>query len=661
MKLIIAEKPSVGISIAKVLGCNNRKDGYIEGNGYFVSWCYGHLIELDTPDKYDPRYKKWSLEDLPIIPTEFHYHVRKDVVGQYDILKSLMHSEGVTCVVNACDAGREGELIFGLLYNHAGCTKPVERLWISSMEDSAILEGMANLKPGSDYKNLLDAAVCRSLADWMVGINGTRLLSIIYYHQISAGRVVSPTLTMITRRDAEVVNFKSSPFYTVELSFCNCTAKSERFDSVDDANQVKSMVGTVATLLSMERKALKENAPHLFDLTALQRCANKELGYTAQQTADYLQGLYEKKLVTYPRTDAKYLTDDMEEKVPAMVNIAAQILDIPVPTEIVSKQVCNSKKVSDHHALAPTMTALRNMPDSLSQGEKDILTLICKRMVDAIAPPKPYIEVVAVLSAGGTEFTCKGKNLDLPEMADGTTVPIDGSDVKEGKTTAPEHYTEDTLLAAMESAGKKELSGIAERAGIGTPATRAEIVERLVKGGFVERQKKGKTSRLVATEQGRSVVKVLPEILQSVDLTVAWEQKLYAVQKGELTKETFMDEIKVMTTRLVSDYKPVNNARQLFAPEKEVVGKCPRCGENVTEGKGGYYCDANDCRFVLWKEDRFLTPKHIKITRYMAKSLLKSGKVYVKGIYSERTGKTFDANLVMEDTGKFTRYNFIFD
>ena len=676
-RLVIAEKPSVGKAIAAVLGADGREDGCFIGNGYIVSWCFGHLAELASAEVYDERYGKWRSEDLPILPRPWRYSVTRGKQKQFDFLRDLLRSDEISEVINACDAGREGELIFRTVYALSGCTKPMKRLWISSMEDEAIREGFNDLRPGSEYDSLYEAALCRSRADWLVGINATRLFSVLYHRTLNVGRVVSPTLALIVQREAEIKAFTPTPFYTVELSAGGIEAASERFSEKADAEGLQKVCkGASATVSAVERKEKTEKAPALYDLTTLQRDANRLLGYTAQQTLDYLQALYEKKLCTYPRTDSRFLTDDMADKVSEIAAIAANISGKAL-AEVNAKQVCNSKKVSDHHAIVPTVTAGSADLSALPAGELAILKLVSMQVLCAVGSPHIYAETAATLDCGGAAFTAKGrtvlsmgwksyleqeqKDKPLPELSEGASVPVDSVTVKEGKTTPPKRFTEDTLLSVMETAGAKETPDDAERKGLGTPATRAAILEKLVSTGFVERKKQKKAVSLVPSPGGTALITVLPEQLQSPLLTAEWEYRLKQIEKGELAPDSFMEDIAGMLRDLVRDYKVVPEAQTLFPSGRPVVGKCPRCGCDVTESKAGFFCESNTCRFGLWKDNKYLSAKKIALTKRMAETLLKNGRVFVSGIYSEKTGKAYDAFLKLTDDGSRSSYGIEFD
>lgn len=675
-RLVIAEKPSVGVSIAAVLGAKDRKDGYMEGRDYIVSWGFGHLCELANADTYDEKYAKWRYDDLPIVPANWKYKIPRDKYSQFETLKKLMNRADVSDVINACDAGREGELIFRNIYQMCGCKKPIYRLWISSMEDAAIAQGFRELKDGKEYDNLFAAARCREWADWLVGINATRLFSVLYHRTLNVGRVVSPTLALLVQREADIGAFKPEPFYTSELDFGSFTAASEKFKKKSDAEAVIPKANEPVVVESVTSKEKSEKAPALYDLTTLQREANRQLGYTAQQTLDYVQSLYEKKLCTYPRTDSRYLTDDMSDGVNAVVDCSVGICKVSAPAVVLREQICNSKKVSDHHAIIPTTVAAKTDLNILPAGEREILTMIAKQVLRAVSEAYRFRETTAEIICGSTAFTAKGKTIInvgwkaynekeqtykvLPELHNGDELTVASSEIKEGTTKPPAHFTEDSLLSAMEVAGAKEMPEDAERKGLGTPATRAGIIEKLIATGFVERKKAKKSVNLMPANTGVSLITVLPEQLQSPLLTAEWEHKLKMVERGELDADTFMAEISLMVSDLVKTYSVIKGAEVLFPSGREVIGKCPRCGGDVTESKKGFFCETNDCRFGLWKDNKFLTGKKISLTKKMAATLLKNGRISVKGIFSEKTGKSYDATLVMTDDGAKTLYNLDF-
>ena len=613
---------------------------------------------------------------MPILPQPWRYSISEDKRRQFDLLREFMRSNEVSEVINACDAGREGELIFRTVYALSGCTKPMKRLWISSMEDEAIREGFENLRPGSEYDALYEAALCRSRADWLVGINATRLFSVLYHRTLNVGRVVSPTLALIVQREAEIKAFTPVPFYTVDLTANGFEAASERFSEKASAEGLQKVCkGASATVTGVERKEKTEKAPALYDLTTLQRDANRLLGYTAQQTLDYLQALYEKKLCTYPRTDSRFLTDDMQDKVSELASVAAEIVGKPLG-EVNAGQVCSSKKVSDHHAVVPTMTAGSADLSALPAGERAVLGLIAQQVLCAVGGPHIYAETAVTLDCGGAAFTAKGKTVlsvgwracleqeqaekPLPDLAEGMSFPVESAAVKEGKTTPPKRYTEDTLLSAMETAGAKDMPEDAERKGLGTPATRAAVLEKLVSTGFVERKRVKKAVSLVPSGPGAALITVLPEQLQSPLLTAEWESRLKEIERGELAADAFMADISGMVRELVTTYTPVQGAETLFPSGRPVVGRCPRCGGDVTESKAGFFCESNACRFGLWKDNKYLNAKKITLTKRMASALLKDRRTFISGIYSEKTGKTYDAFLTLRDDGARTSFGIEF-
>lgn len=677
MRFVISEKPSVAQSIAAVIGAKQRGDGFLEGNGYLVSWCLGHLAELASADAYDEKYAKWRREDLPILPGNWRFAVSGDKQKQFNILRTLMRRDDVEEIINACDAGREGELIFRTVYDMAGCTKPMKRLWISSMEDEAIRQGFADLKPGRDYDGLHQSALCRSKADWLVGINATRLFSVLYHRTLNVGRVMSPTLALLVQREAEISAFQPEPFYTVSLDCGAFAATGDKLKAKPEAEAVAAACkGKAATVKAVERKEKSEKAPALYDLTTLQRDANRLLGYTAQQTLDYLQSLYEKKLCTYPRTDSRFLTNDMEGTVPALASVAATICGADAPEKLNAGQVCDSAKVSDHHAVVPTSVAGKADSSALPAGEREILRLVSRQLLCAVGSPHQYAETAVMLDCAGYGFAAKGKTIlvpgwkaylqeqadrPLPELMEGQNISVASSSVKEGKTSPPKHYTEDTILSAMETAGAKDMPDDAERKGLGTPATRAAILEKLVTTGFVERKKAKKTVNLIPSQVGVSLVTVLPEQLQSPLLTAEWENRLKQVERGELEPDAFMNGISSMLRELIQTYAPVKGAEVLFPSGREAVGKCPRCGGSVTESKKGFFCENDGCRFGLWKDNRFFAAKKKVLTKAVAAALLKDGRVRLTGCYSEKTGKTYDATVILEDTGERVNFRLEFD
>ena len=687
--LIVAEKPSVAATIAAALGAKEKKDGYIAGSGYLVSWCVGHLVQLVEAAAYGEQYRKWSYDSLPILPQEWQYAVASDKGKQFKILKDLMHRADVSEVVNACDAGREGELIFRFVYDVAGCKKPMRRLWISSMEESAIKAGFASLKDGKEYDPLYSSALCRAKADWIIGINMTRLFSCLYGKTLNVGRVQTPTLKMLVDRDAAITTFKKEKYYHVRLSLCGVEAASAKIHAADEAGNLKAAceaAQAVCTSVTREEKTVAP--PKLFDLTSLQREANRIYGYTAKQTLDLAQALYEKKLLTYPRTDSSYLTDDMGGTAAQIAALLAGKLPFMQGADFTPEisRLLDSKKVSDHHAIIPTMELAKADLAALPESERNILTLAGARLLVACAAPHIFETVTAVFSCAGQEFTAKGKmvlaegwkgferrfmatlkkkadteddeenalSLDVPPFAEGQTFDNPQAAVTEHFTTPPKPYNEASLLSAMERAGNEETDPDAERRGLGTPATRAAIIEKLVKGGFVER--KGK--QLIPTKSGIELVCVLPEVLTSPQLTADWENNLTQIAKGNADPDSFMTGIETMTRELVSTYPFLSDKeKERFKEEKPVIGKCPRCGADIYEGRKNYYCANRDCAFTMWKNDRFFEERKVTFSPKIAAALLKDGKAKVKKLYSPKTGKTYDGTILLADTGgKYVNY-----
>ena len=674
-KLVITEKPSVAQSIAKVLSATKRCNGYLEGNGYLVSWCIGHLVELAPPDHYDERYGKWKKQDLPILPANWKYTVSPGTKKQFNILKELMNRDDVDGLICATDAGREGELIFRLVYHQCRCRKPFERLWISSMEDNAIRDGFRHLKPGTEYDALYEAALCRERSDWIVGINATRLFSVLYGNTLNVGRVMSPTLALTVMREAAIAAFISEPFYTVKIQMDGFTASSERIKSKEDAEKLAADCKEASAIVTkVERKNQKEKPPLLYDLTTLQREANKIMGYTAQQTLDYAQSLYEKKMVTYPRTDSRYLTEDMAAMIPDLVQKTAKkfsFSDETVPVRI--DQIINNKKVTDHHAIIPTKTAAEMELSALPAGEQAVLELIARRLVCAVGIPCESDETAVELNCAGAVFKAKGSiviepgwkafifgaesgNEDkeedvsyIPDVQNGMELTVSEAVCKEGKTVPPKHYTEAMLLQEMENAGAEEMPEDAERKGLGTPATRAGIIEKLVRTGFLERTGNKKTKYLIPTQKGTALVTILPEQIQSASMTAEWEEKLLEIERGKYSADAFMGEIEAMISDLVKNYQIVPDAEILMPKQKsQEIGKCPVCGNNVIEGAKGWFCVNRSCPFALWKQNRYFDSIGKKLTASVAEKLLANGKVRMKDCKSAKTGKTFDAVLILE-------------
>ena len=694
MKLVIAEKPSVAMSLAAVLGATERKDGYLEGSGYLVSWCVGHLLELAQPETYKEQYAKWRYEDLPILPENWKYEVPKDKKTQLALLCRLMKDKRVDSVVCATDAGREGELIFRLVYEYAGCNKPMERLWISSMEDAAIREGFDHLRPGSDYDKLYDAAVCRAGADWLIGINATRLFSVLYGVTLNVGRVMSPTLALLVQRESDIESFISKPFYVPEITCGGFTASGEKMTERSEAEKIRMDCDhNSAFVRSVEKQVKTIQPPRLYDLTTLQRECNRIYGYTAQQTLDYVQSLYEKKLATYPRTDSQYLTKDMQATAASLILWLRDKMPFGkgYAGEPDIDRVTDDSKVTDHHAIIPTVEIARTDLSELPSGERDVLTLLAVRLLCATTQANRFEAVTAMLDCQRYTFTAKGKTIlqsgwkeverihrmsirqsetehrenedaALPVLKEGQTFETVSASLREGKTSPPKHYTEDTLLSAMETAGAEDMPEDAERKGLGTPATRAATLEKLVSAGFVQRKKK----QLIPTEKGRNLIAVLPDNIKSPILTAEWESMLKQVEHGELSATSFMDQIADMSRTLVKEHTaPEKCFADLFPSSRETaheaVGVCPRCGAPVYEGKKGFFCNNRECCFALWKDNRFFSSKKKSITKSVAAALLKEGRISMSGLYSEKTGKTYDAEVILDDTGgKYVNFKLEF-
>ena len=673
--LIIAEKPSVALAIAAVVGADKRKNGYLEGNGYLVSWCVGHLVSLAQPENYDLRLARWRRADLPILPDPWQYVPNEKTKKQLDLLCSLMNRPDIETIVCATDAGREGELIFRLVYDCCRCSKPVKRLWISSLEESAIQEGMAHLKDAAEYDLLYEAALCRAKADWLMGINLTRLYTLLYGPTLSIGRVMTPTLAMIVEREKAVADFTPKPFYSVHL-LCPCEAVSERFEDEQEAQALADACnGQTAEIIRVEKKTRSDHPPKLYDLTTLQREANQLFGYTAQQTLDCTQSLYEKKLATYPRTDSRFLTHDMASVLPNLVQTVAALLpfeqglSLPVHAE----QVIDDAGVSDHHAIIPTQSVTAERLDTLTNEELNIFSMLAVRLLCAVGEPHVIEERTLTLSCAGHIFTAAGKT----DTALGWRIPAStfygsighprepderaGVDpalyehqrffgvhavVKKGLTTPPKRYTEATLLAAMESAGADSFPDEAERKGIGTPATRAGIIEKLVKGGFIERRGE-KAKQLLPTDKGRNLIAVLPETLRSPLLTAQWENQLCQVEHGNLASDDFLSSIETMIRDQVDHAQADPQALTLFPTGRRKVAKCPCCGYPVSEAEKGYFCENRECSFGLFKDNKFFAARGKRLDAATAVALLNDGKAAVKGMIA-KSGKKYDGTVVME-------------
>lgn len=686
MKLVIAEKMSVGQSIAKVLGAAEQERGYISGNGYIVTWCIGHLVGLADASVYNEDYRNWQYEDLPIIPDPWRYTLNQGKEQQYKIVNGLINRSDVTEIINACDAGREGELIFRFVYNMSGTKKPFYRLWISSMEETAIREGFENLRDGHEYDNLYRSGLCRAKADWLIGINATRLFTVLYRKRLNIGRVQTPTLAMLVKRDSDISSFRKEKYFTVGINDNNISAVSERIDREADARDLQAACQNRQAVCVSVKKAQKTiGAPKLYDLTTLQRDANRIFGFTAKQTLDYAQSLYEKRLITYPRTDSRYLTEDMANTAIKIVHMASKFPPFSNCNDFRPDTfyLFDNSKVSDHHAIIPTAQIEKIRLTDIPNGERDILHLIMCRLLCAVHGTYAYETITAEFDCGGVIFTAKGKsviregwkeierlfrtythtNTDSEEssafdIAEGDTITV-SSEINECFTAPPKAYTEDTLLSSMETAGAKETTADAERKGLGTPATRAAIIEKLVQTGLAER--KGKS--VVATRNGINLITILPEFLTSPIMTSEWENNLAKIAKGEYSDTQFMNEIAELTSVLVNTYSKVTEEdKEIFRAPRESIGKCPRCQSDVYESKNNFYCANKECKFVMWKNDRFFSGKGKLLTKAMAVELLNKGRTKVTGFTSAKTGKSYNATVILADSGdKYVNYTMEFD
>lgn len=688
-KLVIAEKPSVAQSIAKVLGVRNHRDGYLEGNGYLISWCIGHLVGLADADSYNETYSRWEQKDLPVLPSKWNYEISPGKSSQFHILKELMHRPDVGEVICATDAGREGELIFRNVYLMAGCRKPFRRLWISSMEDSAIKEGFAHLRAGTDYDNLYRSALARSQADWLVGINATRLYTCLSGTLLRVGRVQTPVLAMLCERADQISHFQKTPYWNVHLA-CPvpggvATFHRTKLSDKEEANALVSLCqGKPVSVTSVQKEKKSSSPPRLYDLTTLQREANRYFGYTAQQVLDTVQKLYEQKLCTYPRTDSQFLTDDMEQSTLSLIHTCLQVFPFASGVEFTPeiRRCISSKKVSDHHAIIPTPEIAKADLGKLTEKERNILFQIGMRLLCAAGAKHLYEDTKATVLCSGETFTAKdrsvisagwkqtelqfrqsvrayrgsqknetdgegGQDGELPALSEGQVFPRNDASLSVHFTSPPKPYTEDTLLSAMETAGNEHFDEDTEKKGLGTPATRAGILEKLVKSGYVKR--KGKS--LLPTPEGIRLISVMPEELRSPLLTARWENALMRIERGEITDQAFLSGITDMVTALVRDnasLSPEDRQRFAAASGKQATGACPWCGAPVYEGKANWYCSNPACRFRLWKNSRFLDAIQKPMTKAMAAEFLKNGRVHAKGLYSSRTGKTFDADIVLD-------------
>lgn len=688
MILVIAEKPSVGAAIGKVLGASCRKDGYLEGNNYIVSWCVGHLVGLADASSYDERFAKWRYSDLPIVPDEWLFEVPKDKQKQFKVLCDLMLDKRVTELVCATDAGREGELIFRLVYKKAGCTKPFKRLWISSLEDSAIREGFAHLRSSGEYDRLYEAALARSKADWIVGINGTRLFSTLYHKKLVVGRVQTPTLAMLVEREGKISTFHKEKYFNVHISKENLTADLEKVKTEEEAKAVAAACDKKQAVVSSLKKETKTvNPPRLYDLTTLQREANRYYGFTAQQALDLVQSLYEKKLLTYPRTDSQFITEDMESTARQVIGIVSRKLPLfgGITHEPDIGRITNNAKVTDHHAIIPTVQFEKQDLAELPESEQKIIRLIAMRLLSATGEKHIYDETSVTLTCEGYEFKAKGKTVvqdgwksvercfketlkskekdeperSLPSLNEKDILSSVDSSVTEHYTSPPKPYTEDSLLSAMETAGNAEFDDDTEKKGLGTPATRAGIIEKLVKGGFVER--KGKS--LVPTKDGNNLVCVLPEQITSPSMTAEWENTLMQIERGNADADKFLSGIVGMTSELVKAYPFLSEAEaSRFDSGRKTIGKCPRCGSPVYVGKGNYYCSNKECSFCMWEDNKFFSSKKKKLTKKIAAELLDKGWCRVTGLYTPKRSQLYDAVIRLDDTGgKYVSFKMEFD
>ena len=688
MILVIAEKPSVGAAIGKVLGASSRKDGYLEGNNYIVSWCVGHLVGLADASSYDERFAKWRYSDLPIVPEEWLFEVPKDKQKQFKVLRDLMRDKRVTELVCATDAGREGELIFRLVYKKAGCTKPFKRLWISSLEDSAIREGFAHLRDSGEYDRLYEAALARSKADWIVGINGTRLFSTLYHKKLVVGRVQTPTLAMLVEREGKITTFHKEKYFNVHISKDSLTADMEKVKTEDEAKAIAAACNKKQAVVSSLKKETKTvNPPKLYDLTTLQRESNRYYGFTAQQTLDLVQSLYEKKLLTYPRTDSQFITEDMESTARQVIGIVSR--KVPLFEGIIHEpdigRITNNAKVTDHHAIIPTVQLENQDLTELPESEQKIIRLVAMRLLSATGEKHIYDETSVTLTCEGYEFKAKGKTVvqdgwkaiercfketlkskekdepehSLPSLNEKDILSSVDSSVTEHYTSPPKPYTEDSLLSAMETAGNDAFDDDTEKKGLGTPATRAGIIEKLVKGGFVER--KGKS--LVPTKDGNNLVCVLPEQITSPSMTAEWENTLMQIERGNADADKFLSGIVGMTSELVKAYPFLSEVEaNRFDTGRESIGKCPRCGSPVYVGKGNYYCSNKECSFCMWEDNKFFSSKKKKLTKKIAAELLDKGWCRVTGLYTPKRPQLYDAVIRLDDTGgKYVSFKMEFD
>lgn len=675
--LVIAEKPSVAQSYAKNLSAYKREDGYLEGESCIVSWCLGHLAEYAQPEEYNPKYEKWQFDDLPILPEAWKLKVSKDKKKQFEVIKTLMNRSDVEYLVNGCDAGREGELIFQRVYVLAGCRKPVKRLWISSMEDAAIQKGFQTMKSEEEYKNLCMAAVCRAQADWLIGMNGTRAYTTRYFKRLVVGRVQTPTLAMLAERQERIEHFQKEAFYKVALTDGKLTVVSENIANEEAAELLAALCnGSTAVVTQMKKERKKSFPPKLYDLTSLQREANRYFGYTAKRTLDMLQELYEEKLVTYPRTDSQFVTEDMKDSVEELVEKMPVLLSFVDYGQLGHgiKRVINNAKVSDHHAILPTKEVVEKGIADLPADKKNLMMLICQQLVQATGEEYLYEQTDITVKCQEHDFKARGKipvqmgfkevekafkqlcvkAEPVEEKEKETSIPAGYEEgmrlfpVKAEKTThytsPPKPFNEDTLLAAMETAGNKEFDSETEKKGLGTPATRASIIEKLVSSGYAQR--KGK--QILPSTEGKELVKVMPEYLKSAVMTAEWENQLLMMEKGQITDTQFMGEITSLVRKILEVCREIpEEERRRFQTAREVIGKCPVCGCDVFEGKQNFYCSNRQCDFALWKENRFLGSMEKNLDKKMARELLDKACTHVKGLYSKKKDMKFDADLLL--------------
>lgn len=691
MFLVIAEKPSVSQALAKVLSAGKREDGYIAGDDCIVSWCLGHLAEYVSPEAYDPRYEKWKFTDLPIFPEDWRLAVAKDKKAQFAVLKKLLNRKDLDYVVNACDAGREGELIFKRVYDLSGSKIPVKRLWISSMEDSAIREGFASLKDGREYADLCEAAVCRAKADWLIGMNATRAFTTKYYKRLTVGRVQTPTLAMLAERQEAIDGFVKEAYYKVAIEGNGIRAVSGNISkeavSLALAEQCS---GKPAVVSSIEKIRKKNKPPKLYDLTTLQREANRFFGYTAQETLKELQALYEARLVTYPRTDSQYITADMGQTAVELLELLPEMLPF-LQTESIGRNIghiINNDRVTDHHALLPTREAVKQDFEELSEKQRNIFWLIGQRLAQAVSEECVCEEAAVILLCEGHEFFAKGKAViqsgykeienafrntiqkgmpsdgdkaedaaSVPEgLCEGMELPEVTAESSRHFSSPPKAYSEDTLLAAMERAGREEFEDDTEKKGLGTPATRASIIEKLVSSGYAKRSGK----QIIPTVDGKELIAVLPEYLKSAAMTAKWENRLLLMEKGQIGSAEFLQGITDLIGKMLKECGGISGEEQRRFNRKEEIGACPVCGNPVYEGKKNFYCGSRECAFSLWKENCYLASMKKLLDKEMAKDLLKNGRAHVKDLYSQKTGKTFSADLLMAVEDGRTRFSLEF-